>query len=66
MKENKKTGTPFKFMEDEYHPSFKKLDNIYANLCTKIAKDNDYSWEWYQINDWKIPDKYKKNLMRII
>ena len=62
MKDNKKTGTPFKITEDaEYHPPIKKLDNRDANLCTNIAKDNQYSREGYQINDWKIPDKYEKN-----
>ena len=62
MKENKKIGTPFKITEDaEYHPPIKKLDNRDANLCTNIAKDNQYSREGYQINDWKIPDKYEKN-----
>lgn len=62
MKDNKKTGTPFKITENaEYHPPIKKLDNRDANLCTNIAKDNQYSREGYQINDWKIPDKYEKN-----
>ena len=62
MKDNKKTGTPFKITEDaEYHPPIKKLDNRDANLCTNIAKDNQYSRDGYQINDWKIPDKYEKN-----
>ena len=62
MKDNKRTGTPFKITEDEqYHPPIKKLDNQYSNLCTNIAKDNQYSRAGYQINDWKIPDKYEKN-----
>ena len=62
MKDNKRTGTPFKITEDEqYHPPIKKLDNQYSNLCTNIAKDNQYSRAGYQINNWKIPDKYEKN-----
>jgi len=62
MKDNKKTGTPFKITEDaEYHPPIKKLDNRDANLCTNITKDNQYSRDGYQINEWKIPDKYEKN-----
>ena len=62
MKDKKITGTPFKITEDaEYHPPIKKLDNQNANLCTNIAKDNQYSRGGYQINDWKIPDKYEKN-----
>ena len=62
MKDNKRTGTPFKITEDEqYHPPIKKLDNQDANLCTNIAKDNQYSRAGYQINNWKIPDKYEKN-----
>ena len=62
MKDNKRTGTPFKITEDEqYHPPIKKLDNQDANLCTNIAKDNQYSRAGYQLNDWKIPDKYEKN-----
>ena len=62
MKDNKRTGTPFKITEDEqYHPPIKKLDNQYSNLCTNIAKDNQYSRAEYQINNWKIPDKYEKN-----
>ena len=62
MKDNKTTGTPFKITEDaEYHPPIKKLDNQNANLCTNIAKDNQYSRAGYQVNNWKIPDKYEKN-----
>ena len=62
MKDNKRTGTPFKIKEDEqYHPPIKKLDNQDANLYTNIAKDNQYSRAGYQLNDWKIPDKYEKN-----
>ena len=62
MKDNKRIGTPFKITEDEqYHPPIKKLDNQDANLCTNIAKDNQYSRAGYQINNWKIPDKYEKN-----
>ena len=62
MKDNKRTGTPFKITEDEqYHPPIKKLDNQNSNLCTNIAKDNQYSRAGYQINNWKIPDKYEKN-----
>ena len=62
MKDNKKTGTPFKITEDvEYHPPIKKLDNQNANLVTNIAKDNQYTRAGYQLNEWKIPDKYEKN-----
>ena len=62
MKDNKKTGTPFKITEDaEYHPPIKKLDNQNANLVTNITKDNQYTRAGYQLNEWKIPDKYEKN-----
>ena len=62
MKDNKRTGTPFKITEDnDYHPPIKKLDKQDANLCTNIAKDNQYTRAGYQLNNWKIPDKYEKN-----
>ena len=62
MKDNKIRGTPFKITEDKnYHPPIKNLDSQDANLCTNIAKDNQYSRAGYQINQWKIPDKYEKN-----
>ena len=62
MKDNKKTGTPFKITEDvDYHPPIKKLDNQDANLVTNIAKDNQYTRAGYQINDRNIQDKYEKN-----
>ena len=62
MKDNKKTGTPFKITEDiNYRPPIKNLDSQDANLCTNIAKDNQYSRAGYQVNQWKIPDKYEKN-----
>ena len=62
MKDNKKTGTPFKITEDtDYHPPIKNLDKQDANLCTNIAKDNQYTRSGYQLNNWKIPDKYEKN-----
>ena len=62
MKDNKKTGTPFKITEDaDYHPPIKNLDKQDANLCTNIAKDNQYTRAGYQLNNWKIPDKYEKN-----
>ena len=62
MKDNKRTGTPFKITEDvNYHPPIKNLDSQDANLCTNIAKDNQYSRAGYQVNKWKIPDKYEKN-----
>ena len=62
MKDNKRTGTPFKITEDiNYHPPIKNLDSQDANLCTNIAKDNQYSRAGYQVNQWKIPDKYEKN-----
>ena len=62
MKDNKRTGTPFKITEDnDYHPQIKKLDKQDANLCTNIAKDNQYTRAGYQLNNWKIPDKYEKN-----
>ena len=62
MKDNKRTGTPFKITEDiDYHRPIKKLDNQDANLCTNITKDNQYSRAGYQLNDWKISDKYEKN-----
>ena len=62
MKDNKRIGTPFKITEDaNYHPPIKKLDSQDANLCTNIAKDNQYSRAGYQVNQWKIPDKYEKN-----
>ena len=62
MKDNKRTGTPFKITEDtDYHPPIKKLDNQDANLCTNIAKDNQYTRAGYQLNEYKIPDKYEKN-----
>ena len=62
LKDNKKAGTPFKITEDaNFHPPIKKLDNQDANLCTNIAKDNQYSRAGYQVNQWKIPDKYEKN-----
>jgi hypothetical protein len=62
MKDNKKTGTPFKITEDtDYHPPIKYLDKQDANLCTNIAKDNQYTRSGYQLNNWKIPDKYEKN-----
>ena len=62
MKDNKRVGTPFKITEDSnYHPPIKNLDSQDANLCTNIAKDNQYSRAGYQINQWKIPDKYEKN-----
>ena len=59
MKDNKRTGTPFKITEDnDYHPPIKNLDKQDANLCTNIAKDNQYTRAGYQLNNWKIPDKY--------
>ena len=62
MKDNKKSGTPFKITEDvNYRPPIKNLDSQDANLCTNIAKDNQYSRAGYQVNQWKIPDKYEKN-----
>ena len=62
MKDNKRTGTPFKITEDiDYHRPIKKLDNQDANLCTNITKDNQYSRAGYQLNEWKISDKYEKN-----
>ena len=62
MKDNKRIGTPFKITEDaNYHPPIKNLDSQDANLCTNIAKDNQYSRAGYQVNKWKIPDKYEKN-----
>ena len=62
MKDNKKTGTPFKITEDvDYHPPIKKLDNQDANLVTNIAKDNQYTRAGYQINYRNIQDKYEKN-----
>ena len=62
MKDNKRTGTPFKITEDnDYHPPIKNLDKQDANLCTNIAKDNQYTRAGYQLNNWKIPDKYEKN-----
>ena len=62
MKDNKKTGTPFKITEDvDYHPPIKKLDNQDVNLVTNIAKDNQYTRAGYQINDRNIQDKYEKN-----
>ena len=62
MKDNKRTGTPFKITEDnDYHPPLKNLDKQDANLCTNIAKDNQYTRAGYQLNNWKIPDKYEKN-----
>ena len=62
MKDNKRTGTPFKITEDtDYHPPIKKLDNQDANLCINIAKDNQYTRAGYQLNEYKIPDKYEKN-----
>ena len=62
MKDNKKSGTPFKITEDiNYRPPIKNLDSQDANLCTNIAKDNQYTRAGYQINQWKIPDKYEKN-----
>ena len=62
MKDNKRIGTPFKITEDNnYHPPIKNLDSQDANLCTNIAKDNQYSRAGYQVNQWKIPDKYEKN-----
>ena len=62
MKDNKRTGTPFKITEDnDYHPPIKKLDKQDDNLCTNIAKDNQYTRAGYQLNNWKIPDKYEKN-----
>ena len=60
--ENKKYIYKDKITEDaNYHPPIKNLESQEANLCTNIAKDNQYSREGYQINDWKIPDKYEKN-----
>ena len=62
MKDNKRTGTPFKITEDiDYHRPIKKIDNQDANLCTNITKDNQYSRAGYQLNEWKISDKYEKN-----
>lgn len=62
MKDSKRVGTPFKITEDvNYHPPLKNLDSQDANLCTNIAKDNQYSRAGYQVNQWKIPDKYEKN-----
>ena len=62
MKDNKKAGTPFKITEDiNYHPPIKNIDSQDANLCTNITKDNQYSRAGYQVNQWKIPDKYEKN-----
>ena len=62
MKDSKKSGTPFKITEDvNYRPPIKNLDSQDANLCTNIAKDNQYSRAGYQVNQWKIPDKYEKN-----
>ena len=62
MKDNKRIGTPFKITEDaNYHPPIKNLDSQDTNLCTNIAKDNQYSRAGYQVNQWKIPDKYEKN-----
>jgi hypothetical protein len=62
MKDNKRIGTPFKITEDaNYHPPIKNLDSQDANLCTNIAKDNQYSRAGYKVNQWKIPDKYEKN-----
>ena len=40
--------------DNDYHPQIKKLDKQDANLCTNIAKDNQYSRAGYQINNWKI------------
>ena len=62
MKDNKRVGTPFKITEDaNYHPPIKNLESQEANLCTNIAKDNQYSRAGYQVNQWKIPDRYEKN-----
>ena len=62
MKDNKRVGTPFKITEDaNYHPPIKNLESQEANLCTNIAKDNQYSRAGYQVNQWKIPDKYERN-----
>ena len=62
MKDNKISGTPFKITEDRnYRPPIKNLDSQDANLCTNIAKDNQYSRAGYQVNQWKIPDKFEKN-----
>ena len=62
MKDNKRVGTPFKITEDaNYHLPIKNLESQEANLCTNIAKDNQYSRAGYQVNQWKIPDRYEKN-----
>ena len=62
MKDSKRVGTPFKITEDvNYHPPIKNLDSQDDNLCTNIAKDNQYSRAGYQVNKWKVPDKYEKN-----
>ena len=62
IKDNKQSGTPFKITEDKnYHPKIKNLESQEANLCTNIAKDNLYTRNGYQVNKWKIPDKFEKN-----